>query len=70
MEKFVGGGIDSSEPPVPLVVEPDHGLVDGDLLGLAVGGRLELRFLHPVVDRRAGPFDAKLLENRGSSGKR
>jgi len=49
VEDFVRLGIDSNKQPAALVVDPNHGLVERDVIRGRVDGRLEIGFLDPAI---------------------
>ena len=57
MEEFIRCGIDGSAQPVSFVVDPNHRLVDRDLIRSPVASRLSIGLLYPIVNGGMTPLD-------------
>ncbi len=64
MKEVVCSWIDCSVQPILLVIDPDHALINRNVLGIGTSLKLEIGFLYPIVNGFSTPFDTQHIKNR------
>lgn len=61
MEKFIHLGINSGVQLIVLIIELDQSFAERDVLQLLSSCRLQIDFLHPLMNLRSYMFDIEFL---------